>query len=69
MYGRTFTLRDSSQTNVGASHSGPGIAGVYTNEAGFLGYNEVSVQIGHFFSCNLIQTFRRSVKRNCLNIG
>lgn len=41
LYGRTFSLRDSSQTMVGSSHNGPGIAGQYTSEPGFLGYNEV----------------------------
>lgn len=45
LYGRTFTLRDSSQTSVGSSHSGPGIAGVYTSEPGFIGYHEVCVRI------------------------
>lgn len=43
LYGRTFTLRDPTQSSVGSSHSGPGISGVYTNEAGFMGYNEVQV--------------------------
>ncbi|KAG4071657.1 hypothetical protein HA402_011811 [Bradysia odoriphaga] len=41
LYGRTFSLRDSTKTAVGASHNGPGIAGVYTNEPGFMGYNEI----------------------------
>jgi len=41
LYGRTFTLRDATQTNVGSSHTGPGAAGVYTGEPGFIGYNEI----------------------------
>lgn len=41
MYGHTFTLRDSAQTTVGSFHSGPGIGGPYTNEAGMIGFNEV----------------------------
>ncbi|XP_062997962.1 chitotriosidase-1-like [Elgaria multicarinata webbii] len=39
-YGRTFTL-SSSQTGVNAPASGPGTAGQYTKEAGFLAYYEI----------------------------
>lgn len=45
LYGRTFSLRDATKTDVGASHNGPGIAGVYTNEPGFMGYNEVKMTV------------------------
>lgn len=40
-YGRSFTLRSSSEHDVGAPSSGPGQAGQYTYESGFLGYNEI----------------------------
>ncbi|CAF1311435.1 unnamed protein product [Adineta steineri] len=41
MYGRTFKLVDSSQTGIGAPSSGPGDAGKYTREKGFLAYYEI----------------------------
>ncbi|XP_001663099.2 chitinase-3-like protein 1 [Aedes aegypti] len=40
-YGRSFTLRSNSEHGVGAPTSGPGQAGQYTYESGFLGYNEI----------------------------
>uniref|UniRef100_H9GTR5 GH18 domain-containing protein n=1 Tax=Anolis carolinensis TaxID=28377 RepID=H9GTR5_ANOCA len=40
LYGRSFTL-SSSQTGLNAPASGPGTAGIYTREAGFLSYYEV----------------------------
>ncbi|XP_042319704.1 chitotriosidase-1-like [Sceloporus undulatus] len=40
LYGRSFTL-SSSQTGVNAPASGPGTAGTYTREAGFLSYYEI----------------------------
>lgn len=43
LYGRTFTLRDSSKTGIGDYHSGPGVGGRYTQEPGMLGYNEVNI--------------------------
>ena len=45
LYGRTFSLRDSSQFEVGAPHNGPGLGGQYTNEPGMIGYNEVENKI------------------------
>ncbi|XP_060701392.1 acidic mammalian chitinase-like isoform X2 [Hemiscyllium ocellatum] len=39
-YGRTFTL-STSQTGVGAPASGPGQAGTFTREAGFLSFYEI----------------------------
>ncbi|XP_053103066.1 chitotriosidase-1-like isoform X2 [Hemicordylus capensis] len=39
-YGRSFTL-SSSQTGVNAPVSGPGTAGTFTREAGFLSYYEI----------------------------
>lgn len=40
-YGRTFKLIDPSNNTVGAPASGPGEAGKYTREPGFLSYYEV----------------------------
>ncbi|XP_035787942.1 probable chitinase 10 [Anopheles albimanus] len=40
-YGRTFTLTDPSQTQIGAPAAAGGTAGPYTGTAGFLGYNEI----------------------------
>ncbi|KAL0278401.1 UNVERIFIED_CONTAM: hypothetical protein PYX00_000231 [Menopon gallinae] len=40
-YGRTFTLADKNQHTVGSLVTGPGPAGSYVPENGFLGYNEV----------------------------
>ncbi|XP_055531988.1 acidic mammalian chitinase-like [Wyeomyia smithii] len=45
LYGRTFTLKDTKQTTVGAPVSGAGTAGPYTQEAGYLGYNEICEKI------------------------
>jgi chitinase len=44
-YGRTFTLQNTRNTEVGAAITGPGQAGPYTREAGTLGYNEVCSKI------------------------
>ncbi|XP_005112658.1 acidic mammalian chitinase [Aplysia californica] len=44
-YGRSFTLRDESDSGRGAPASGAGIAGTYTREAGFLSYYEVCEMI------------------------
>ena len=41
MYGRTFTLTDPSSTAIGAPARGPGKAGRFTREPGFLSYQEV----------------------------
>ncbi|XP_055531989.1 chitinase-3-like protein 1 [Wyeomyia smithii] len=40
-YGRTFTLRSASENHIGALSSGPGQGGLYSQELGFLGYNEI----------------------------
>ncbi len=40
-YGRTFTLANSSNTEIGAPSIGPGEAGKYTREKGFMSYYEV----------------------------
>lgn len=40
-YGRTFTLSSQQFNDIGASASGTGDAGDYTNEAGLLSYFEV----------------------------
>ena len=41
VYGRTFTLADPSQFDIGAPASGGGDAGRYTGESGFLSYYEI----------------------------
>ncbi len=40
-YGRTYTLANNSNTEIGAPSSGPGQPGKYTRESGFLSYYEV----------------------------
>ncbi|XP_012137363.2 chitotriosidase-1 [Megachile rotundata] len=40
-YGRSFTLSNPSNTDIGAPARGAGTAGPYTREAGMLGYNEI----------------------------
>lgn len=40
-YGRTFTLANSAMYGIGASVTGPGQAGKYTRENGFLSYYEI----------------------------
>ncbi|XP_014809103.1 PREDICTED: acidic mammalian chitinase-like [Calidris pugnax] len=40
-YGRNFNLQNPSNTAVGAPATGPGPAGPYTKEAGFLAYYEI----------------------------
>lgn len=40
-YGRSFTLSNTDNVALGAPTSGAGVAGPYTQEAGFLGYNEI----------------------------
>ncbi|KAJ3653198.1 hypothetical protein Zmor_012462 [Zophobas morio] len=41
VYGRTYTLANPNNNNIGAVVSNPGHAGEYTGEAGMLGYNEI----------------------------
>lgn len=59
-YGRTFALADPNQTGVGAPAKGPGEAGKYTREPGFLAYFEVRCihDISHF----LYVLVKRSVR-------
>lgn len=40
-YGRSFNLVNMTQFDIGAGASGGGVAGKFTNEAGFLSYYEV----------------------------
>ena len=40
-YGRTFELADRSLHEIGSPTNGTGLQGPYTEEDGFLGYNEV----------------------------
>ncbi|XP_066964000.1 acidic mammalian chitinase-like [Macrobrachium rosenbergii] len=41
LYGRTFRLKNEENTGIYAEAPGPGGAGPYTREAGFMGYNEI----------------------------
>ena len=41
-YGRTFTLKSAEKFDIGAEVTGPGKAGDFTKEDGFLAYYEVS---------------------------
>ncbi|KAF5270887.1 hypothetical protein FQR65_LT05404 [Abscondita terminalis] len=41
IYGRTFTLKYTNINNMGAPINGPGNLGPFTQEAGFIGYNEI----------------------------
>ncbi|CAG2054029.1 unnamed protein product [Timema podura] len=45
LYGRTFTLASSADTEIGAQTSGPGEPGVYTQEAGYLGFYEICTKL------------------------
>ncbi|XP_037825720.1 acidic mammalian chitinase-like [Lucilia sericata] len=40
-YGRSFELSDPQQKSVGSPTKGPGTAGPYTRQAGYMGYNEI----------------------------
>ncbi|XP_018048674.1 PREDICTED: acidic mammalian chitinase-like [Atta colombica] len=40
-YGRAFTLSNSKNNGIGAPSSGPSSSGPYTQEGGYLGYNEI----------------------------
>lgn len=40
-YGRSFTLENPANHEIGDSFTGPGAAGPYTREAGILGFNEI----------------------------
>lgn len=53
IFGRTFTLSNSSNNVLGAAASGPGQPGQYTDEAGFLAYNEVLLISWHIMRGNL----------------
>lgn len=44
-YGRSFTLDNPSNGQIGAPANQPGQAGPYTREPGTLGYNEVFFKI------------------------
>ncbi|XP_069124716.1 probable chitinase 10 isoform X2 [Argopecten irradians] len=45
LYGRSFTLKSTSETGVNAPVSGGGNAGMYTAERGFLAYYEICTMI------------------------
>uniref|UniRef100_A0A7G3AFM1 Putative chitotriosidase-1-signalp detected n=1 Tax=Lutzomyia longipalpis TaxID=7200 RepID=A0A7G3AFM1_LUTLO len=40
-YGKSYTLADKTKNGIGANTKGPGKAGPYLMEPGFLGYNEI----------------------------
>ena len=44
-YGRTFKLRNPHDARVGAMIAGAGTKGPYTNEVGFMGYNEICEEL------------------------
>uniref|UniRef100_U5EYE2 chitinase n=1 Tax=Corethrella appendiculata TaxID=1370023 RepID=U5EYE2_9DIPT len=41
LYGRSFTLANVKENGIGVLHNGPGIGGQYSNQPGFIGYNEL----------------------------
>ncbi|XP_055374481.1 chitinase-3-like protein 1 [Condylostylus longicornis] len=41
LYGRNFALANLAETKPGSRFNGPGQAGPYTRQAGFIGYNEI----------------------------
>ncbi|CAF3004940.1 unnamed protein product [Rotaria sp. Silwood2] len=45
VYGRTFRLASSTKNYIGAPAVGPGNAGLYTNEQGFLVYYEICTRV------------------------
>jgi chitinase len=51
-FGRSFTLEDANNNGVGAPAKGAGKPGPYTEEEGYLGYNEV-----HQFLCYMFCSF------------
>ncbi|KYN43441.1 putative chitinase 2 [Trachymyrmex septentrionalis] len=44
-YGRAFTLSNSNNNGIGAPSSGPSLSGPYTQEGGYLGYNEICTKL------------------------
>ncbi|XP_069703579.1 probable chitinase 2 [Periplaneta americana] len=46
MYGRTFLLENEEETTIMGARAGPkGFAGPYTKEKGFMGYNEICLNV------------------------
>lgn len=45
LYGRTFRLANANNNGINAPAVGPGAPGLYTGEAGFLGYYEICTRI------------------------
>lgn len=58
-YGRAFTLADPNKINLYDPILGGGNPGPYTNQSGFLGYNEVSnyVKTVDFYSGDIIYRY------------
>jgi chitinase len=56
IYGRSFTLQNANNNGVGAAANGAGKPGPYTEEDGYLGYNEVQQFLSHKFSSFYTQT-------------
>jgi GH18 family chitinase len=55
-YGRSFTLQNANNNGVGAPTKDAGKPGPYTEEAGYLGYNEVQQFLSYKFSSFYTQT-------------
>ena len=54
VYGRGFTLEDTSQTGMAAPASGPSIAGPWTREAGYFSYYEVLSTNCYDYACHKV---------------
>jgi chitinase len=55
-YGRSFTLQNAANNGVGAPDAGAGNAGPYTQQSGYLGYNEVQQFLSYMFCSFYTQT-------------
>jgi chitinase len=55
-YGRSFTLQNVNNNGVGAADNGAGNPGPDTQQAGYLGYNEVQQFLSYKFSSFYTQT-------------
>ncbi|KAF2360545.1 Glycoside hydrolase family 18 catalytic domain [Trinorchestia longiramus] len=47
MYGKTYTLVDQEMTDIGSPTAGAGAAGLYTQENGTLGFNEICLKLNY----------------------
>ena len=70
-YGRSFTLSSSSKTPPNAYFSGAGNAGPILNQAGFLGYQEICLNLknnGWTEVLNLTKKLTKIFLKNNFNI-